>query len=152
MNCPTCNQPLLNNEVICPNCGSVTTSANQSYAPPVQQQYNPGYNFNMSPTYAAVKDFASKASSAQALGIVATVLMFGIGFIFSIIVWVKTSGLKNVSFSELPPEEDAMYQKALKQLKTAKILSFMPIVGIVLSILIGIVVGVISAIFIVGNM
>ncbi len=159
MFCPNCGNNIEDNLVNCPVCGSPTGVQVQ---PPVQNQYNQ-YNQPMmqqpyqyqqnqyagmpgfSPNYPAISDFVDQAKSLRTLGIVAAVLMFGIGFIFSIMIFVKAKKLNVPELFCPTPEEIAQLEAAKKKIKTAKILAILPLVAIGLSFVGGFVNGFMSA-------
>jgi hypothetical protein len=64
---------------------------NQQYDPYAQPQGGYGYN---SPDKMELANFAKAAKDMLTSGILATVLMFGIGFAFSILIWIKKSKTK----------------------------------------------------------
>lgn len=149
MFCPNCGNNIEDNLVNCPVCGSPTGLQVQQ---PAQNQYNqtviqqqpyqyqqnqyagmPGFAGN----YPAISDFVSQAKSLRNYGIAAAILMFGIGFIFSIIIFVKSRKLEEPQLFNPTPEELAQLEDGKKKLKTAKILAILPIVGWVLSFVVG---------------
>lgn len=153
MFCPTCNQFLPNNDIICPHCGNVTTSKNESYEEPLQNMnipqsisnnntdYYSGRNTQMSPSLVAVNNFLNQANTAQTMGI----LSIFFGWIFSVITWVKLSSLKKITFENLTPQENAIYEQGKKKMKTAKVLSIIPVVlatvAVCISIITGLIIG-----------
>ena len=70
--------------VICPNCGCAT---NNYQATNTTQNTTSIY----SEDYPIIKNFADVAKNIKTLGIIAAVLMLGIGLIFSIIIWITTT-------------------------------------------------------------
>ena len=108
-------------------------SAQGGYNDPYAQGYG-GYGQN---DKAELFAFAKAAKSMQTSGIIATVLMFGIGYAFSIALWIQRSKVKIPQLMLNDPMDIAMFEKAKKQYNTAFILSFMPIVGFVISFIIG---------------
>ena len=160
MFCPYCGNNIEDNLMTCPVCGSPTALQAQQ---PTQNQYNPNviqqpaqnqtvfqqpyvnqYQTNpyngmqgfMGGNQGAILDYADEAKSIRNLGIVAAILMFGIGFILSIIVFVKSSKLKEPQLFNPTPDEIAQIEAAKKKLKTAKILAILPFVACGLSFII----------------
>ncbi len=148
MFCPNCGNNIEDNLVNCPVCGNPTGVQVQ---PPVQNQYNqtvyhqpyqyqqnqyagmPGFAGN----YPVISDFVDQAKSLRNLGIAAAVLMFGIGFIFSIIIFVKSRKLKAPELFNPTPDEIAQLEDGKKKLKTAKILAILPLVAWGISFIFG---------------
>ncbi len=167
MFCPNCGNNIEDNLMNCPVCGSPTALQEQQpvqnqdnqtvYQQPVQNQYNqygqpnqpimqqpyqyqqnqfagmPGFSGN----YPVVSEFADQAKTLRTYGIVAAILMFGIGFIFSIVIFVKSRKLKVPELFNPTPEEIELLEKGKKRLKTAKILAILPIIGWALSFIVG---------------
>lgn len=106
----------------------------QQYDPYAQGQGGYGYGYNEK---AELSAFAKAAKSMQTTGIIATVLMFGIGFAFSIALWIQRSKVTVPQITSNDPADIAMFTKAKKQYDTAFILSFMPIIGFVIGFIIG---------------
>ena len=102
-----------------------------------QQPYYPTSNI-------IIQDFANKANTIKTLGIVATVLCLGIGFIFSIILLVKASGLSEPNVIPANQFEADMLEKAKKNIQTGKKLSAIPFIAIGLSFIIGFVGGILA--------
>ena len=80
MFCSKCGKEIMDEAVICPNCGCATNNYN---AP--QQPINTATN-TYSDDYLTIKQFSEQARILRNLGIFAAVLMFGIGIIFSIVI------------------------------------------------------------------
>ena len=154
VNCPVCGSPTaLQPQQPVQNQNNQTVYQQQ----PVQNQYNqygqpnqpimqqpyqyqqnqyagmPGF----SPNYPAISEFVDQAKSLRNYGIAAAILMFGIGFIFSIVIFVKSRKLKVPELVYPTPDELAQLEDGKKKLKTAKILAILPIVGWVLSFIVG---------------
>ena len=109
MFCPYCGNNIEDNLTNCPVCGSPTVIQaqqpqqpqpqqpmpnqviyQQPYANPYQPNpYNNGMQGFMGGNQGAILDYTDEATSIRNLGIVAAVLMLGIGFILSIIVSYK---------------------------------------------------------------
>lgn len=154
--CPNCNNPVPDGSNFCPTCGA-QASGNNNYANgnpygagnpyAAGNPYNtdspygadpfgnvgPGPSYN----YMAVQKFSKKATTIRNLGIAAAILLFGIGFIFSIIIWVMSSGLQEPFVTNPTPFERAELESARKKLKLGKILAFLPVVAFVISFLVG---------------
>ena len=129
--CTKCGKELFDEAVICPACGCAT-----------EQPFKPTVNSAPTKDIVALREFAEKATTMRNLGIVATVLMFGIGIIFSIIIWVMIPKLKR--FSEMKPTnplELAEFEAAKRKMQLGVNLSTMPILGIALSFVIGAIIG-----------
>ena len=101
------------------------------YQQPVYQQPT------CSPSSLLIKDFAEKANSIKVLGIIATVLCFGIGFIFSIIIMVKSSGLTAPAVIPENPYDAAQLEKAKKDFNLGKKLAAIPFIALGLCFIIG---------------
>ncbi len=113
----------------------------QGYQQPAPYQYaNYGMN-NASPNTPVIYSFMEEAKKLRVLGIAAAILMFGIGFIFSIIILVKAKKLGEPVLNNPTPAEIAELEKAKKVLKTAKILSYLPFIVIALSFVTGFIQG-----------
>ncbi len=146
MNCPFCQNVIPDNSAQCPACGKLLyTQAPQQPQNPYMnaqgQAYNPyangaaqpynGYN----PASGIINEFAKKAKSLKTSGIIATVLMFGIGIFFSISIWVSRLQIPQVTPSN--QIEAQMLEKAIKDYNLAKKLSFVPVIALVLCFIIG---------------
>lgn len=84
-----------------------------------------------------IQDFANKANTIKTLGIVSAVLCLGIGFIFSIILLVKASGLSEPNVIPANQYEAEQLEKAKKNIQTGKKLSAIPFIAIGISFLVG---------------
>ena len=96
----------------------------------------PGYD-----TMQMYAEYNKKATDLRNFGIVAAILMLGIGFIFSIIVWV---GKSSVKAPQIPPQnllEQNLLEDAQKKLKTANFLAFTPIIASAVCFVLGILLG-----------
>ncbi len=145
---PMNQQPVQNQYAQPMNQQPVQNQYNQPMGqPPVQNQYNqPPYQYPYNPypgmpgfqnNYAIIEDFVDQAKSLRNLGIAAAVLMFGIGFIFSIVIFVKSRKLKAPELFNPTPEEIAKIEDGKKKLKIAKILAILPLVACGLSFIYG---------------
>ena len=132
--CSKCGKELFDEAVFCPGCGCATEKT-----PPLTTTATPTNDI------IAIREFSEKATVVRNLGIVAAVLMFGIGIIFSIVIWVMSAGLKPaLGITTTNPIELAELEAAKKRLKLGTTLSTLPILGIALSIFIGALVGALS--------
>lgn len=132
--CSKCGKELFDEAVFCPGCGCAT-------------EKTPTPTTTATPTndIIAIREFSEKATVVRNLGIIAAVLMFGIGIIFSIVIWVMSAGLKPaLGITTTNPIELAELEAAKKRLKLGTTLSTLPILGIALSIFIGALVGALS--------
>ena len=156
MFCPYCGNNIEDNLTNCPVCGSPTVIQaqqpqqtqpqqpmpnqviyQQPYANPYQPNpYNNGMQGFMGGNQGAILDYTDEATSIRNLGIVAAVLMLGIGFILSIIVFVKASRLKEPQLFNPTPDELAQLEAGKKKLKVARILAILPFVACGLSFII----------------
>lgn len=166
MICQNCRAEIADGTAYCPYCGKATQNNYQQpyygqQSAPQQNPYQqppygqnayapnqggfppPPNNFygNVSPTSRLIADYESKASTMKILGIVATVLMFGIGIIFSIAIWVMKSSITAPPIATLDPIELHRIQEANKKISLATTLSFIPIAGLILSFAIGFMIG-----------
>ena len=131
MFCSKCGKEIMDEAVVCPNCGCATNNYSEQ-----QQSINTTTN-SYSDDYLVIKQFYEKATTLRNLGIAAAVLMFGIGIIFSIIIWIKSSSIQVPEIQPTNPVELAELETAKKRLKTATNLAPLPIVGIALGFMIG---------------
>ncbi len=129
MFCSKCGKEIMDEAVVCPNCGCAT----QNYT---AQLHSNSTDTAPAKEYLVIKQFVEQAKTIQTLGIIAAVLMFGIGIIFSIIIWVKTNAI-TVPEATTDANEIAELETAKKRLKTGNSLSFLPVIALVLCITIG---------------
>jgi len=115
--------------VICPGCGCPTNN--------YTSQLNAAKTIH-SNDYPAIQRFAEQAKPIKVLGIFAAVLMFGIGFIFSIIIWIKSSGIIAPEVTTTNPDEIAELEEAKRNLNLGRRLAGFPIAAIGISIFLGI--------------
>ena len=173
MFCTNCGKEIPDNANFCHGCGAQVGAAQPQaqpqqtpYAQPQQATYiqqpapqpqqriyvqQPAPQqpvFQQQPYYPTsniiIQDFANKANTIKTLGIIATVLCLGIGFIFSIILLVKASGLSEPAVIPANQFEADMLEKAKKNIQTGKKLSAIPFIAIGLSFIIGFVGGILA--------
>lgn len=159
MNCPHCQSVLPENSTQCLFCGNAVNPQPQQTPPQPQyqqpqyqqappQQFNQPYGnpYNTQPPYGGINpgpttasieisNFAEKAKRNKTLGIVAAVLMFGIGIFFSIAIWASKLQVPQVVPSN--PIEQQMLDKAIKDNNLAKKLAALPLIAIGLSFIFG---------------
>lgn len=87
-----------------------------------------------------INEFAKKANTLKVFGILAAVLMFGIGIVFSIIIWVTK--LPDPVSAPSNPGEAQLLEKARKDRDLGKKLAVLPLIGLVLSFAIGFIGGI----------
>lgn len=116
MFCSKCGKEIMDEAVVCPNCGCVTNN----YAPKANDYSN---------DYIAISEFSRKANTIKTLGILAAVLCLGIGIIFSIIVWIQSSGIVVPSVTTNNPKEIADLELAKKRIDLGKRLSGVPLLA-----------------------
>ena len=124
-------------------------------APPQQYAGQPyGNPYNAQPPYGGmyqapsmssieINQFADKAKTLKILGIVATVLMFGIGIFFSIGIWAKKLQIPQAIPSN--PIEQQTLDKAIKDYELAKKLSFVPVIALGICFIVGFISGLAGA-------
>ena len=130
MFCSKCGKEILNEAVICPNCGCATNNYHTHISPQPQ-------SISSSADYMAITQFYEHATTLRNLGIVAAILMFGIGIIFSIIIWVKAKSIQIPEVQTTNPQELAQLETAKHRYKTANTLASLPIFGIALGFMLG---------------
>ena len=129
--CSKCGKELYDEAAFCPACGC-----------PTEKTVNSTVDNAPTKDIIAIREFAEKATAIRNLGIIAAILMFGIGIIFSIIIWIKApkqSGLPEVTTTN--PVELAEFEAAKRKLSLGTTLSTLPLLGIALSVFIGVVAG-----------
>ena len=103
------------------------------YQQPTQMYYG-------TPMYDGMREYSEynkKATDLRTFGIIAAVLMFGIGIIFSIIIWVNKASLKEPMYPPQNMYEDNLFRDAQSKLRTANILAILPVVGFIIGFIIG---------------
>ena len=126
MFCSKCGKEIMDEAVICPNCGCATAN----YAPKTN---------DYSDDYIAIQEFLSKANTIKTLGIFAAVLSFGIGIIFSIIIWIQASNIVAPEISTTNPKDIADFELAKQRIQLGNTLSALPLIGIgIVMLLIGV--------------
>ena len=132
MFCSKCGKEIMDEAIVCPNCGCAT---NNYAAPKTVQEVTITNSY--SNDYVAIKKFSEQARTLRNLSIFAAVFMFGIGIIFSIIIWIKAGSIKIPEVQTTNPVELAELETAKRHLKLANSLACLPIIGIGLGIMIG---------------
>ena len=129
MFCSKCGKEIMNEAVICPHCGCPTSN----YLPqqPVKQAVE-----TCSDDHLAIRRFAQETLTLRNLGIVAAILMFGIGIIFSIIIWVKNSRLTEPKITTTNPAEVMEFENAKRHRNTAYRLSMLPMLVISIAVVV----------------
>ena len=130
--CSKCGKEIMDEAVVCPNCGCATGDF-----------YNRSRSSTYSSDYPIVKEFSAKAKKVKTLGIIALILCCGIGIIFSIAIWIMTGGI-NINKTPIPkvnlsdPREIAEFEEAKRNILLGKKLAMVPycIIAICLGILI----------------
>lgn len=122
--CSSCGKEIMDQAVVCPHCGCATAK----FASQPSNQF--------SNDYPAIRAFAEKAKRVKVLGIIGAVLMFGIGIIFSIIIWVMKSNITPPIVNTTNNQEIAELEKAKRDLDLGFRLSGLPLIALGISILI----------------
>lgn len=130
MFCSKCGKEIMDEAVVCPNCGCAT---NNYATQPTTNTY--------SDDYLTIKQFSEQARTLRNLGIAAAVLMFGIGIIFTIIILVKQKKIKIPEIQTTNPAEIAEFETAKRRYKLAYQLSGLPIIALSLCFAIGCFIG-----------
>lgn len=126
MFCKNCGQQISEGTKFCPNCGSMNDSI-----------VNTAPNPNHTEDYVTIHNFHERAKSIQTLGIVAAVLMFGIGIFFSIAIWVMAKNTTVPTITTTNPVERAEFEDAERKFKLGQSLAGLPLIAIGLCIAIG---------------
>ena len=116
MFCSKCGKEIFNEAVVCPSCGCATGN------------YPHGNNY--SNYYLAISEFARKSNTIKILGILAACLCFGIGIIFSIIIWIQTSSIVIPNITTNNPKELADFGLEKKRIDLGKKLAGLPLIAI----------------------
>ncbi len=151
MNCPNCQHINEDNASFCSVCGSSLTAQPQFTKPQftqpqftkpqftqpqfTQPQYGQpqyGYPGMVNPE---IEEFAKKAKTIKILGILAAVLMFGIGIIFSIVIWITKAPVPFASPGN--PVEAQLIQQAIKDRELGKKLAGLPLIGLAIAFAVG---------------
>lgn len=116
--------------VVCPNCGCATNNYQSATTKSTSTSI-------YSDDYPIIKDFAEKANTIRTLGIFAAVLMFGIGLIFSIIIWITIGKVTVPEITTTNPNEIAEFESAKRKYALGKRLSGLPLIALSLCLFIG---------------
>ena len=143
--CPRCNAAMPDEAIFCSACGADSNNFYSAYGNPYAGSTPYGAAPGFSANSMAIQEFSKKASTIQTLGILAAVFMGGIGFIFSIVIWIMMSGAKEPFVPTATPQEQAMLESARKKLNLGKILSFVPPACLALCFVFGFVIGFLGA-------
>ena len=132
MFCSKCGKEIMDEAVICPNCGCATNNYNQSSSTSINSVY--------SNDYPIIRKFAEQAQTIKNLGIVAAVLFLGIGIIFSIIIWIKSRDIKIPEITTTNPNEIAEFEEAKRKLNLGNRLAGLPLLGLGIALFICVVI------------
>ncbi len=127
MFCQKCGKEINNEAVVCPECGCPTNNFSRIRC---EEKIN-----ESSQDYLSIHEFYSQATTIRNLGIAAAILMFGIGIIFSIIIWVKQSHLNEPEVTTTNVKELAELEDAKRKIKLGIRLSALPLIGLSLCII-----------------
>lgn len=106
--CTKCGKELLDEAVICPHCGCAVGDLSNT----VNKNSN-GY----SDDYLKIREYCSQAKTIRNLGVVSAVLIFGIGFIFAIVVIIKAKKLQEPIITTTNTNELAEFEDAKRKIK-----------------------------------
>lgn len=132
MYCSKCGKEINDEAMICPECGCATKNYYAMSAPVEQANTS---------DYIKIHAFHEKAKSLRNLGIVAAVLMFGIGIIFTIIMAFMSRGCVAPTVTTTNVKELAELEEGKRYLKTANILGVLPFFAIIICFLVGCIIG-----------
>ena len=130
MFCSKCGKEINDEALICPACGCATMNFHTAQAAQPQQNV---YSSN----YLPIHEFAVQAANIRNLGIAAAILMFGIGIIFSIIIFIKAPKIAVPEAANANPNELAELEDAKRKLNLGQRLAALPIIGIGLCLFVG---------------
>ena len=105
MFCSKCGKEIMDEAVICPNCGCPTAK----YEKPTTQ-----FKTEHTNDWIAITEYAGKAKAVKVWGIISIVLVFGIGVIPGIITAIMAAKLKVPYVTTTSPMELAEFEKAKK--------------------------------------
>lgn len=116
MFCSKCGNKVSEDALFCSRCGYNIASHHSSAS--AQTAY--------SQDYIALKAFEEKVNSIYIVSVVALVLLFGIGLIFSVVVWIKAKSTFIPNVTTTNPYEVAMFESLKRKLKKALAFSNAP--------------------------
>ena len=113
----------MDDAVICIGCGCQAGNYTQ-------------YTNGCSDDYIAIQEFVRKAKNIRTLGILAAIFCFGIGFIFTIIIWVQLKTVVAPEISTTNPRELVEFENAKRYLKVGSSLSMIPMIALAICLII----------------
>lgn len=128
MFCSKCGKEIDDAAMICPSCGCATINFAQAQSAPKASN---------SSDYLAISNFYSQAKTIRNLGIVAAILMFGIGIIFTIVIAVKARSIPIPEVSTNDQRELALLEDAKRKLALGRKLAALPMLALSLCMFIG---------------
>ena len=128
MYCYKCGKEIVDEAIACPYCGCATNN--------YTAKQNTTSNNSYSKDYVKIRTFADTAQSIYVLGICAAVLCFGIGIIFSIIIWCKADNVFEPIIRTTNAKEIAELESAKKKFKTGQTLALIPVIAILICLII----------------
>ena len=105
MFCSKCGKEIMDEAVVCPNCGCPTAK----YENPTPKISNEHTN-----DWMAITEYAGKAKTVKVWGIISLVLVLGIGVIPGIITAIMAGSLRVPNITTTSPVELAEFEKAKK--------------------------------------